>query len=62
MQNTKQSQNLDNSLHIRVSPAIEARLQDAARANGHKLSSYARLLLVRSLHEVGNQSLPVWMR
>ncbi len=62
MQNTKQSQNLGNSLHIRVSPAIEARLQYAARANGQKLSSYARLLLVRSLHEVDNHSLPVWMR
>lgn len=62
MQNAKQSQNYINSLHVRVSPAIEERLSQAAKASGLKISAYVRMLLVRSLHDLGNQTIPVWMR
>lgn len=62
MQKSTQSQNLASSLHVRVSPAIEARLHEAAKAHGQKTSAYARQLLVRSLHELGNPNIPVWMR
>lgn len=56
---------LKNSIHIRLTDAIETNLQHLAAAHGQKTSAYARFLLVKSIQDNSNNpavSLPIWMR
>ena len=53
--------NLDQSLHLRISKQFEEKLAHIALANGLKVSSLARHILIRHLQEF-SPSTPAWMR
>jgi hypothetical protein len=59
MQSSKPT--LDQSLHLRVSKQFEEKLAQIAHANGLKVSSLARHILIRHLQEF-SPSTPAWMR
>ena len=52
---------LAKSLHLRVSKQFEEKLAHVALANGLKVSSLARHILIRHLQEF-SPSTPAWMR
>ena len=52
---------LAKSLHLRISEQFEEKLAHVALANGLKVSSLARTILIRHLQEF-SPSTPAWMR
>lgn len=60
----KNTESLSRDLHLRVDEQLQARLADTAKRQGLKISTLARVILLRHIAEYQQHAsaVPVWLR